>query len=132
MAATGCATARRSTCQTRGRDPVLALAAGGATAVAAGTASAADRPDEPVPPVHRAAGGDLAADGCAGVGRAGGVPFSLAVGLARGRLPDDPGADLVSGRQPRSDGRDGHGSARAPAWADGRPQSHVVGDLRRL
>src|SRR5215831_19220462 len=35
MAATGCATARRSTCPTRGRDPVLALAAGGATPVAA-------------------------------------------------------------------------------------------------
>ena len=50
------------------------------------------RPHEPVPPVHRAAGGDLAADGGDPAGRHRGLPLPAAVGPAGGRLPDHPGA----------------------------------------
>ena len=40
-----------------------------------------------------------------------------ALGAAGGRLSDDPGADLLSGRQPGGDDLVGHRAARAPARA---------------
>ena len=43
-----------------------------------------------------------------------------AVGAARGRLPDHPGADLLSRRQPGGDDLVGDGAAGAPVRPDGR------------
>ena len=51
------------------------------------------RSDEPVAHLHPAAGRDVAADGGDHAGRACRLSLPAAVGAARGRLPDDPGAD---------------------------------------
>ncbi len=79
--------------------------------------------DEPVAPVHPAAGGDLAADGGDRAGRPRRLPVPAAVGAAAGRLPDDPGADALPRRQPRGDGQHRHRAARAPVRPDGRPRA---------
>ena len=86
---------------------------------------------EPVAPVHPAAGGDLAADGGDHAGRHRRLSVSAALGLARGRLSDDPGADLLSRRQPRCDDLVGDGAARSAVRPDAGPQPDVVDQLGR-
>ena len=54
--------------------------------------------DEPIPPLHPAAGRDLAADAGDRAGRHGRLQVPAAVGAAAGRLPDDPGADALPRR----------------------------------
>src|SRR5262245_31309464 len=55
---------------------------------------------EPLPAVHPAAGGDLAADGRDPDLRHPRLPPAAAVRPARGRLPHHPGADVLPGREP--------------------------------
>ena len=74
--------------------------------------------DEPVAPVHPAAGRDLAADAGDRARRPRRLPLPAAVGAAAGRLPDDPGADAVPRRQPRGDGQHRHRAAGAPVRPD--------------
>ena len=50
------------------------------------------------------------------------LPAAAGLGAAAGRLPDHPGRHLLSGRQPRRDGVDGDGAARAPVRPDAGPQ----------
>ena len=57
--------------------------------------------------------------------------FLPLVGAARGRLSDDPGADLLPGRQPGRDDLVGHRAARSAVRPDAGPQPDVVGQLRR-
>ncbi len=59
------------------------------------------------------------------------LPVSAALGLARGRLSDDPGADLLPGRQPRRDDLLGHRTARSAARPDAGAQPDVVDELGR-
>ena len=56
---------------------------------------------------------------------------AAALGAARGRLPDDPGGDVLSRRQPRRDDVVGHRAARAPVRPDAGPEPDVVDELRR-
>src|SRR5271170_4891257 len=75
--------------------------------------STAARPkpaNEPVAPLYPAPGGDDAADGGDYAGRVVRLSLPAAVGIARGRLPDDPGPDLLPRRQPRCDDLIGHRS----------------------
>ena len=52
-------------------------------------------------------------------------------GAAAGRLPDDPGGHVLSGREPGRDGVVGHRPARAPVRPDARPRAHDVDQLER-
>ena len=67
--------------------------------------------DERLPAVHRQAGGDGSSDDCSRAcrPRLGGLPARLV--LARRRLPDDPGAHILSGREPAGDVDHGDGAA---------------------
>src|SRR5712692_3609243 len=70
--------------------------------------------DESVAAVHSAAGRHHPLDGRRpprGLGR---LPAIAYLRIASGRLPHDPGANVLSGRQPRSNGFFGHGSSGAP------------------
>ena len=82
--------------------------------------------NEPVAPLHPAAGCDLAAD--AGH-RAGGhrrAALPAAVGPAAGGLSHHPGADPVPRRQPGSDGANRHGAAGAAVRPDAGPLAHEL------
>ena len=81
--------------------------------------------------VHPAAGRDLAADGGDHAGRHGRLSLSAALGAARGRLSDHPGADLLSRRQPRRDDLVGHRAARSAVRPDAGAQPDVVDQLGR-
>src|SRR5260370_23729372 len=73
-----------------------------------------DPRDESVTAVHSAAGRHHPLDGRRpprGLGR---LPAIAYLRIASGRLPHDPGANVLSGRQPRSNGFFGHGSSGAP------------------
>ena len=67
--------------------------------------------DEPVASLHSTACRDIAPDDRDHARRHRRLRLSAAVGAARSRLSDDPGADLPSRRQPRSDDDDGHRAA---------------------
>ena len=99
----------------------------------AGIGEAAPDPpaNEPVAPLYPAPGGDVAADGGDHAGRHVRLPLSAAVGAARGRLPDDPGADLLSRRQPGRDDLVGHRAARSAVRPDAGPQPDVVDEFGR-
>ena len=86
---------------------------------------------EPVAALHPAAGGTSLL--MAAIMLVGMVAFQLpaAVGAARGRLPDHPGADALSRRQPGGDDLVGHRAARAPVRPDAGPQPDVVDQLGR-
>ena len=56
-------------------------------------------------------------DGGDHAGRHRRLPLPAALGLARGRLPDDPGGDALSRRQPRCDDLVGHRAARSRSSA---------------
>ena len=60
-----------------------------------------------------------------------GLQLPAAVGPAGGRLPDHPGADLLSRRQPRGDDLVGHRAAGAPVRPDAGPEPDVVDQLGR-
>ena len=75
---------------------------------------------EPVAHLHRSAGRDLASDDRDPAHRRGRLSLPAALGVARGRLSDDPGADLLSRRQPGGDDLVGHRAARAAVRPDGR------------
>ena len=60
--------------------------------------------NEPVPAVHPPADRDLAADGRPAARRRGRLPAAARLRAAAGGLSDDPGRDVLSGRQPRRDG----------------------------
>ena len=53
------------------------------------------------------------------------------VGAAPSRLPDHPGADVLSRREPGRHGVFGHGAARAPVRADARPEADDLHQFRR-
>ena len=53
------------------------------------------------------------------------------LGAAAGRLPDDPGRHVLSGREPGRDGVVGHRAARAPVRPDAGPEADDVDQLRR-
>ena len=80
--------------------------------------------------VYRQAGGDRAADDRARARRPrlGGLPSCLV--LARRRLPDDPGADLLSGGEPGSHVDHGDGAARGPTRRDPRPAADDLDQFR--
>ena len=86
---------------------------------------------ESVPALHPAAGRDLAADGRHAARGHRRLSRAADLGAAGGRLPDDPGRDALSGREPRRDDLVGHRAARAPVRADAGPGADVVDQLRR-
>ena len=94
-----------------------------------GEAAPAPPANEPVAPLYPAPGGDDAADGGDHAGRLVRLPLSAAVGVAGGRLPDDPGADLLSRRQPGCDDLVGHRPARSAVRADAGAEPDVVGQV---
>ena len=59
------------------------------------------------------------------------LPRAAAVGAAGGRLPDDPGGDALSRREPGRDDVVGHRAAGAPVRPDAGPEPDVVDELRR-
>ena len=90
------------------------------------------RGDEPVPPLHRTAGRDDAADVRHPDGRRRRLSLPAAVGAARGRLSDHPGADLLSRREPGGDDLVGDGAAGAPVRPDAEPDADDVAEFGRL
>ena len=90
-----------------------------------------ERCDERLRALHPAAGRHHAADGGDPAGRHRRLPLPAALGAARGRLSDHPGADLLSRRQPGGDDLVGHRAARAAVRPDAGPQPDVVGQLGR-
>ena len=64
----------------------------------------------------------------AGIAR---LPAAADLGAAAGRLPDDPGVHVLSGREPGGDGLVGHRAARAPVRPDAGPEADVLDQLRR-
>ena len=59
------------------------------------------------------------------------LSLPAALGAAGGRLSDDPGADLLSGRQPGCDDLVGHRAAGAAVRPDAGPEPDVVDELGR-
>ena len=59
------------------------------------------------------------------------LPAAAAVRAARGRLPDDPGHDALSGREPGRHRLLGDRAARAPVRPDAGPRADVVDEFRR-
>src|SRR5512135_1557944 len=88
-------------------------------------------PNEPLTPFHRAAGGHVAADGGDPARRLSRLPFPAIVGAARGRLPDDPDHDAVSGCEPRGHDLVGDRAARAPVRPDAGVEPDVVDEFGR-
>src|ERR1051326_1654170 len=90
--------------------------------VAAAAVRAGDRKHEPVAAVYPAARGDIFAHGRHSAGRIRRLPATACLRTAGSRLPDNPGAHLLSGRESGSDGVLGDRSARAPvrsgAWIE--------------
>ena len=88
--------------------------------------------NEPVASVHPAAGRDVAADGRRSL-LAGAVALPAAPGLgaAAGRLPDDPGRDVLSGRESRRHGVGRHRAARAAVRPAARLEPDDLHELRR-
>ena len=119
----------RPKCRRRPLPPERSAWARPASGAAAATPRRSTR-NEPVPSLHPAAGRDLAADAGDRAGRHGGLPLPAAVGAAAGRLPDDPGADAVPGRQPGGDGADRHGAAGAAVRPDAGPGAHELHQRR--
>jgi multidrug efflux system membrane fusion protein len=90
------------------------------------------REREPLPPVHRPAGRDVAPDGGDRAGRLRGVPTASRRRPAAGRLPDDPDRHVLSGREPRRHGVRRHRTARAPVRSAPGPQADDVDQLERV
>src|ERR1700732_2159589 len=87
--------------------------------------------DKPVEAIYSSASGHLASDGvhCAcGICC---VCAAAGVGIAAGRLSDDPGTDVLSGGEPGGDGVFGDGTAGAAVWPDTGAESDDVDELGR-
>src|ERR1700761_5627483 len=63
-----------------------------------------DRHNESVTAIYFEAGGNVAADGGDIAGGSGGVPAVAGIGVAGGRLSDDPDIDVLSGGESGGDG----------------------------
>src|SRR2546425_9690354 len=122
-AATACATARKWRFLSARPAPRPARARRRGKARASG---AAKRAHESLAAVHPAAGGDLALDGRDPARRRDRLPAAAALGASRGGLPDDPGRDLLSRREPRRCDLLDHRAARAPVRADARAEADVL------
>src|SRR5260370_9383429 len=88
-----------------------------------------DLRDEPVAAVYSAAGPHHSSDGrrpTRGLGR---FPPVAYFSFASGRLPHHPGANILSGRQPRSNGFLGHRSSRAAVRPNSRIESNNLNEL---
>src|ERR1700756_5726530 len=81
--------------------------------------------------IYFAAGSHDLADGRDHAGGPLRLPLSAALGLARGRLSDHSGPDLLSGRQPRRDGLIGYRPARGAVRPNAGPQPDVLDELSR-
>src|SRR2546426_513112 len=100
MAPTACVRARRWKSPPPGRKssrprPATSRAVAGVKAKTA---------DESLAPLHPAAGGDVAPDARRAARRLRCLSPAADLGAAAGRLPDDPGVHLLSGREPGGDG----------------------------
>src|SRR6185369_1074037 len=83
-------------------------------------------PHESIQRLYPPPGRHRPTDGGDHAGRARRTAFSAAVRAARSRLPDHPGADVLSGREPGCDDVVGDGTARAPVRADAVAEPDVV------
>src|SRR5712692_11844472 len=92
-----------------------------------------DLRDESVTAVYSAAGRHHPLDGRRPSCWLGGFQAIAHLGVAAGRLPYDPGANVLSRRQPRSNGFFGHGSSGAPIRTDSWLESDDLHEfLRKL
>src|SRR5262245_34809104 len=108
----------------------------GATAAKAATLPEAPAPaqgirDESVAAVHPAACRHVLVHGRDHARRARRLSLPTALGAAGGRLPDDPGANDLSGREPGGHEPDRHRAARASARTDAGIDPDVVDERRR-
>src|ERR1700682_434296 len=71
---------------------------------------------------HIADGGDFAGGFC-------GVPSVAGLCFAASRLSDDPGANILSRRQPGRDGVFGDGAARAAVWPGAGTETNELNEL---
>ena len=81
--------------------------------------------------VHPAAGRDVPADGGHPARGRRGLSPAAGLGVAAGGLPDDPGADVLSRRQPGRDGVVHHGAARAAVRPGARLEADDLDQFRR-
>src|SRR5215467_10188937 len=88
--------------------------------------------DESVTAVHPAAGGHHVADGWRRSGGLGGLSPATSVRASTGGLPHDSGANVLSRRQPGSDGLFGHRATRAPIRPNSRSESDDFYEFLRL
>src|SRR5258708_2022250 len=82
-----------------------------------------DLRNESVTAVHSTAGRHHPLDGRRPSGGLGRFPAIAHLGVAASRLPHDSGTDVLSRRQPRSNGFFGDGSSRAPIRTNSRFES---------
>ncbi len=86
---------------------------------------------ESISAIHSAAGRNFAADGRNSAGGHRRIHAVAGLGAAGGRLPDDPGAHLLSRRQPRRDGDHRHCAAGAPVRRDAGAEPDDLDQRRR-
>src|SRR5712692_9139583 len=90
-----------------------------------------DLRDESVAAVHSAAGRYHPLDGRRPSCWLGGFQAIAHLGVASGRLPYDPGSNVLSRRQPRSNGFFGHGSSGAAIRANSGLESNDLNEFLR-
>src|SRR5947207_2143910 len=87
--------------------------------------------DESLAAFYPAAGGDIAPDARRAAGGLRRVSPAADLGATAGRLPDDPGVHVLSGREPGRDGLLRHRAARAAVRPDAGPQADALDELGR-
>src|SRR5713226_1641205 len=90
-----------------------------------------DLRDESVTAVYSAAGRHHPLDGRRPSCWLGGFQAIAHLGVASGRLPYDPGSNVLSRRQPRSNGFFGHGSSGAAIRANSGLESNDLNEFPR-
>src|SRR6266436_1472989 len=107
--------------------PVPAAVAGAAAAAKAGETA-----HEHIEAVYPSTGCDIIADGRSSACGSSRLQAVAGLGAAPGRLPDDPGRYLLSGREPGRDVLFRDGAARAPVRTSSRTEADDLHELVRM
>src|SRR5437016_13965114 len=95
------------------------------------TTSPSEESNESLSPLHPTPGRDISADGGDSACWCGRLLPASGVGVATSGLPDDPGADVLSRRQPGRGGVGDYGPPRTAVRPGTRPEADDVHQFRR-